>query len=121
MPEQQDTDTSAGRAKRDSIFMLAEIMDANGKLMDKVRVRNLSATGMMAESQSALREGDAITIVLRGIGDVAGRITWVRGGKIGVSFDTEIDPQAARRPVGAGQPKAGSAPVARWGAPVRPG
>lgn len=64
-----------------------------------VRVRNLSAGGLMADADVEVAIDDPITIELRNIGQVEGKIAWVRGQRFGVTFDEAIDPKLARKPV----------------------
>jgi len=40
-----------------------------------------------------------VTVNLRNIGAVTGRVAWIEDGRYGISFDREIDPQAVRAPV----------------------
>ncbi|MBB5987254.1 PilZ domain-containing protein [Sphingobium lignivorans] len=94
-------------AKRDSLFLLTTLLDEAGQPLGKARVRNLSETGLMADCDSHLRDGDRLVVRLRGVGDVAGRVTWVRGDRIGMAFDGSIDPRAARKPVGARSAESG--------------
>jgi len=94
------TDGASKRgAKRDSLFLLTTISDEAGQPLGKARVRNLSETGLMADCDASFRDGDRLVVQLRGIGEVAGRVSWVRGDRIGVAFDDRIEPQAARKPV----------------------
>jgi hypothetical protein len=53
----------------------------------------------MADYLDEAKAGEAVTIHVRGLGDVAGKVAWVRGGRIGVIFDAEVDPKLARKPV----------------------
>ena len=91
-------------AKRDSLMLMADLHGQEGAMLGQARIRNLSATGMMAEIGAApgLVVGATLRFELRNIGAVTARIAWVRAGKIGLVFDMPIDPQAVRRPVGAG-------------------
>lgn len=88
------------RAKRDSLFLLAEVIRETGEAVGNARIRNLSATGLMADCETQLLNGDRLVFDLRGIGPVPGSVRWVSNMRIGVGFDREIDPQAARKPVG---------------------
>lgn len=84
---------------RDSLFLSATL-----RINDReqtVRVRNLSAGGLMAEYAGMAVLQQPVTIDLRGIGEVKGRIAWATDGRIGIAFLEPIDPQAARRPVAA--------------------
>lgn len=71
-----------------------------GEALGNAKVRNLSATGLMAECPFACAVDDRIVFDLRGIGPVAGRVAWAEETRIGVVFDREIDPQRVRKPVG---------------------
>lgn len=107
-------------ARRDSLLVMTQLSDEAGRVVAQARVRNLSATGMMAECSVGFRAGDRVAGELRGAGPVEGVVTWVRNGRIGIRFDERIDPQAARRPIG-GQGTA-SRPVpspVRFARPVR--
>ncbi len=88
-------------SRRDSLFLSATIRGADEPAADPVpvRVRNLSAIGVMADYSGAALPGDAVVVTVRGIGSVAGRVTWVKRGKIGINFDVEVDPLKARKPV----------------------
>jgi hypothetical protein len=90
------------RANRDSLFLCATIRrrsDPEGDL-PPVRLRNLSAVGLMADYDDVVDIGDPVVITCRGIGSVSGRVAWVKRGQIGVAFDYEVDPIKARRSVG---------------------
>lgn len=97
----------ARSSARDSLFLLTSISSVDGVNLGKARVRNLSATGLMADCERAIPAGIEVVLELRGVGRVTGRVAWSREDKIGLAFDHEIDPQLARKPVGAG--KTGSA------------
>ena len=101
-----DPDQAGARkraAKRDSLFLLADIRRESGEALGRARIRNLSETGLMADCERVLGDDDRLVVDLRGIGEVAGRVAWVRGDRIGMVFDQHIVPQDARRPVGKGQ------------------
>lgn len=91
--------TSGGR-HRDSLFLLANLRVEGQADPIAVRVRNLSSGGLMAELPFPVRTDRAISIDVRGIGWIPGRIAWQTEGRIGVSFDQPVDPQRARKPVG---------------------
>ncbi|HZV56559.1 MAG TPA: PilZ domain-containing protein [Sphingobium sp.] len=95
----QVAQNSQERAKRDSLFLLAEVIRETGEAMGKARVRNLSATGLMADGDFVFLVGDRLVFDLRGVGAVGGRVVWVEGKRLGFAFDRAIDPQAARKPV----------------------
>jgi hypothetical protein len=87
------------RAKRDSLFLLTTIADADGTALGQARVRNLSATGLMADCDYMFLKGDHVVIDLRGVGAVSGQVAWAEGQRVGIAFDRPIDPQLARKPV----------------------
>lgn len=97
--DNEDGDKTENRAKRDSLFLLTTIGHEGGTPLGQARVRNLSATGLMADCDYMFRQGDRIEVALRGVGQVSGQIAWARGNRIGVSFDRSIDPLQARKPV----------------------
>ncbi len=93
-----DDDASQRSGARDSLLLTA-MLTIDG-VKEHVRVRNLSSGGLMAEHAQPLAIGLAVTVEVRGIGVVPGRIAWCTDGRVGIAFDREIDPLAARKPVG---------------------
>lgn len=87
----------ARAAPRDSLFLLSTVKSADGREIGKLRVRNLSATGLMADCEYPVAAGSIIICNLRGLGDVPGTVAWARNGRIGVAFDHGIDPQMTRK------------------------
>ena len=87
---------------RDSLFLAATLRKDGMPGEEAVRVRNLSAGGMMVDCSMELARGDRIEISLRGIGIIKGRVAWREASRLGVSFDDQIDPMLARKPVGSG-------------------
>lgn len=87
---------------RTSLFLLTELRSIEGDSLGRARIRNLSATGMMADCERPMETGARIELDLRGIGWVKGTIVWVRDDRIGLSFDHPVDPQMARKPVTGG-------------------
>jgi len=85
---------------RDSLFLLGKMGVEGGVALESVRIRNLSPTGMMAEAPTQLAVGTAVRVELRNLPIVSGRIVWATDGRMGVAFNSEIDPQKARQPVG---------------------
>lgn len=96
-----DDASSQRSAARDSLLLSAQLR-AGDEPEVTVRVRNLSAGGLMAEYAQPIAVGSAVEIDVRGIGWVGGRIAWTAEGRVGIAFDREIDPRAARKPVGTG-------------------
>lgn len=86
---------------RDSLFLLARLRIAGFDDELSVRVRNLSAGGLMAELPEPVEPDAAVQIELRGLGWQSGRVAWQTEGRAGIAFDRPVDPQRARKPVGA--------------------
>jgi hypothetical protein len=101
------TESSAKKrqAARDSLFLTSEVTVEGAVKPVTVRVRNLSAGGMMIDTNAIFHEGAVVETDLRGIGPVAGKIAWIIEDRAGVAFDKEIDPKSARAPVAAAKPR----------------
>jgi hypothetical protein len=84
---------------RDSLFLLADIRIEQGAETHRVRVRNLSDGGMMAEGNLKVQRGHRVDVNFRNIGSVPGSVAWVQDDRFGIAFDEEIDSQKARRPL----------------------
>lgn len=69
-------DVASQRTARDSLFLMAQFRLFGQKDEVQVRVRNLSAGGLMAEVPEALAIGTPVEVEVRGIGWVLGRIAW---------------------------------------------
>lgn len=84
---------------RDSLFLMAELRVDGIEGEHRVRVRNLSAGGLMAEGNVGPHIGETVWINLRNIGWIEGAVAWVQDNRFGVAFKEEIDPLRARSPV----------------------
>ncbi|MBH5321576.1 PilZ domain-containing protein [Aurantiacibacter sediminis] len=84
---------------RDSLFLLAQIRVDGEDTPVRVKVRNLSAGGMMAEGNLNVMRGARVDVELRNLGWVAGSVAWCQGDRFGIAFVDEIDPKLARAPV----------------------
>ena len=87
---------------RDSLFLKAVLRFSNTKNEREVRIRNVSAGGLMAEIPTNAPRGERVEIKLHSIGWVSGHIAWVTDGRVGIAFDHPINPKDARKPVNAG-------------------
>ena len=96
-----DMNSAAARGlrseSRDSLFLMAQVGVIGGVSMETVRVRNLSPSGMMAETLILFVVGTPVRVELRGLPPTSGRIVWVTDGRMGIAFDTEIDPKRVRQ------------------------
>lgn len=92
--------TSQRSRARDSLFLMARLrFDGEASVRD-VRVRNLSEGGLMADCDRVMDTGTAVSLTVRGLGDIAGKVAWCTEGRIGISLDRKIDPKKARKPIG---------------------
>lgn len=82
---------------RESLLLGAQMRVGGGAAV-KVRVRNLSAGGLMAEYAGLVDIDDSVEVEVRGIGWVDGRVAWATDGRIGVAFTLPIDPSRVREP-----------------------
>ncbi|MEO6040952.1 MAG: PilZ domain-containing protein [Croceibacterium sp.] len=87
------------QVNRDSLFLLAQVRVTGQEDADRVKVRNLSARGMMAEGEVKVARGAMVQVELRNIGWVDGSVAWTQGDRFGIAFVEEIDPLLARAPV----------------------
>ena len=88
---------------RDSLFVMADLRLPGSAEEHRIKVRNLSAGGMMGEGSVRVARGDLIEVRIRNVGWIAGTVAWVQEDRFGVAFRDEIDPKVAREPVGVGE------------------
>ena len=81
---------------RDSLLLLADVRVDGAPEDFRIKVRNLSAGGMMAEGSMPVVPGQHVQINLRHIGWVPGTVAWVQGDRCGVAFTHQIDPKQVR-------------------------
>ena len=85
---------------RDSLFLMAEVRLDGDSASHRVKVRNLSSGGMMAEGDVSVVRGARVMVELRNLPSIAGSVAWVQENRFGVAFAQEIDPRAPRTQVG---------------------
>lgn len=81
---------------RDSMFLMAEVRLDGANEVARVKVRNLSAGGMMADGNTKVKRGARLAVNLRNIGWTDGNVAWVQDNRFGIAFDSEVDPSLAR-------------------------
>lgn len=86
---------------RDSLFVMADLRIDGIEGDHRIRVRNLSAGGLMAEGGPAVQRGQMAWVNVRNIGWVEGSVAWVQDNRFGVAFREDIDPLVARAPTAA--------------------
>ena len=87
------------KMNRDSLLLKAVLRFSNAQEEHEVRIRNLSAGGLMAEVPNRLSRGKRIDVKIQNIVWVGGHVAWAIDGRIGVAFDKVINPKDARIPV----------------------
>ncbi|MBU6269413.1 MAG: PilZ domain-containing protein [Sphingomonadales bacterium] len=88
---------------RDSLFVMA-CLRLKGSLEEhRVRVRNLSPGGLMAEGQLGVVPGIPLEIEIRNVGWIDASVAWVQDNRFGIAFSREIDPQIVRGPGGSNE------------------
>jgi hypothetical protein len=70
------------------MFRVAKLDGPSGEQL--IRVRNVSAGGLMAEAGQKVSVGDVVSVELSSQ-KIPGSIVWIREGTIGVKFDQNID------------------------------
>lgn len=83
--------TEQRRAVREASFLLADVQIAGEDSACRVKVRNLSAVGMMGEGPIKVVPGSRINVRFDQSVEVKGAVAWVQQGRFGVAFDEEID------------------------------
>ncbi|BBC71618.1 pilus assembly protein PilZ [Altererythrobacter sp. B11] len=84
------------QVNRDSLFLLAQLRVDGQDGLHRVKVRNLSSGGMMAEGDARVMRGSLVAVELRNIGWVEGTVAWKQDNRFGIAFVEEIDPKLAR-------------------------
>jgi len=97
------------QVNRDSLFLLAQLRVDGHDGLHRVKVRNLSAGGMMAEGDVRVMRGSLVWVELRNIGWVEGSVAWKQDSRFGIAFVDEIDPIVVRG-AGDSSPQAFDAP-----------
>ncbi|HKT86432.1 MAG TPA: PilZ domain-containing protein [Novosphingobium sp.] len=88
---------------RDSLFLLADLRVDGLPGDHRIKVRNLSARGMMGEGAVHVSRGAVVSVDIRNVGWVRGTVAWVQDNRFGVAFADEIDARLARAPIIAGE------------------
>lgn len=102
--------------ERDSLFLMADLRIDGADEEHRVKVRNLSAGGMMAEGTVRVMRGSRVEVNLRNLGWAEGAVAWIQDNRFGIAFGEDIDPKVARAPVNA----TGESSVPRFAKPILP-
>jgi hypothetical protein len=93
------TEVETRGVARDGLFLLADIRVEQSLEVHRVRVRNLSDGGMMAEGNLRVQRGHRVEVSLRNVGNVPGSVAWVQDDRFGIAFDENVASQKARLPL----------------------
>lgn len=94
-----DSQLANAHPDRYRLLLVADIVVEGSASAARYTVRNLSPGGMMAQGEGELPAGARVSVTLRNVGTVQGKVAWAENGRYGIAFDNEIDPQAVRAPV----------------------
>lgn len=84
---------------RDALLLVADVVAEGTASAMRCTVHNLSSGGMMAQGQPEPAVGARVSVTLRNLSVVQGKVVWAENGRFGITFDREIDPEAVRAPV----------------------
>jgi len=90
------SDTEQRHITRDSLFVLAALRMNGRDPACRVKIRNLSAGGLMAEGDLRILRGTPVSVEIRNVGWVEGVVAWVQDTRFGIAFNEEIDHKAVR-------------------------
>ena len=107
-------DSDLRHIARDSLFVMADLRIDGLEGEHRIRMRNLSPGGMMAEGAFKVQRGQVVWINVRNIGWIEGAVAWIQDSRFGIAFREEIDPRVVRAPivVGEGTPRFVRPPLA---------
>lgn len=92
-------ETEQRHIARDSLFVMADLWLDGSDEAHRIKMRNLSAGGMMGEGTVRVSRGAVVRLEIRNIGRVDGSVAWVQDNRFGVAFNEDIDPKLARPPL----------------------
>ncbi|WDF71680.1 PilZ domain-containing protein [Novosphingobium sp. KACC 22771] len=85
-------------APRNNLLLSSICHWPNRHIEERVKIRNVSATGLMAEGTHGATVGEMVVLELRNIGAIEGIVAWVQSNRFGVAFARPIDPVLLRSP-----------------------
>lgn len=90
MSEADNGKATSERPKRRALMTTATFAHEGGGTV-RVRVRNLSETGLGGTATMPLTKGETYCVELKGIGEVRGTIMWVAAERFGMEFERPIN------------------------------
>ncbi len=88
------------RAERIEVFLRTSISTGRKSSLSAQLV-NISSMGFMARTAESFNEGDRLRIMVPYAGDVAARVAWSLGGRIGCAFEIPFDEREFAKVLGA--------------------
>ena len=85
------------RKLRDSFYVFARMRFAGDTEQHRIRIRNVSAGGLMAECAVIPRHGEPVVVELSGLGWLPGTVCWVQEHRFGIALRRDIDPRSVLR------------------------
>jgi hypothetical protein len=79
---------------RDSLFMMAGLRVDGRDPVRRVKIRNLSSGGLMAEGDMRVVAGTPVEVELRNVGWVSGVVAWVQETALASPFTRILTPRA---------------------------
>jgi hypothetical protein len=89
-PEMAEAGGAPARARRHARMLLVDIVDSRGAL-HRLRIRNLSKTGLGGVLEVDLDHGENVSVHLPNSAPVTGTIVWRSGKAHGIHFQTVVD------------------------------
>lgn len=120
----KDKDGSERRTSlRVSMLLLATIKFDDMLPSTTSRVLDLSRGGIRTTLPVRLKRGHPVKVIMKGVGEVRGKVAWTRNGEVGIKFDTRINTEVIVQAL-TGMPAAShiefaKAPVPRPGFHIR--
>lgn len=100
----RNTEVSGNRNEmREPLVLMARMRLGRERAARDVKVRNLSANGLMIERDSQADVGTPVWLEIDGVGDITGKLAWSTEGRMGIALDTSIDLDAVREAAGRGR------------------
>ena len=91
-PEFAESEKFETAERRYAVVLSAQIVPEREESPISVRVCNISAGGLMAIVPPHVALRGHVSIMIRHVGKLVGRIVWAQKDRINIRFETEIDP-----------------------------
>jgi hypothetical protein len=85
-------ETDNRQATRHEVVLATDLRLAGEVGQHRIKVRNLSPRGVMAEGSLDAVSGTRVEIAIPRIGWIPGAVAWVQGDRFGIAFLDPVDP-----------------------------